>query len=375
MIASLTRFFHTEAAGGLVMVVCAALALVFANSAYAPSYHALLHLPVVGMTLSVFVKDVLMAVFFFAVGMELKREMSEGFLKTTRQRLLPLIAALGGIIAPALIYLHFSSHTLAHGWAIPTATDIAFAIGVLSLLGTRVPAAAKIFLLAIAIYDDLAAILIIAIFYSESIATQPLLLSAAIAAAMFFYNRSNGTCMVVYTLLGVALWHYVHLSGIHPTVAGMFTGLMIPLRTGNAKSHSPLNTLLARIHPFVAFAIMPLFAFTAAGVSLQGIDASALTQPLPLGIAAGLFAGKQIGIFAATFAAVTLGLASLPKGANWGTLLGISAVAGIGFTMSLFIAVLAFDDQAARDAATLGVLAGSLLSALWGAAILRLALR
>ncbi len=376
MIRRLSRiqeFLHTEAAGGLVMLLCAALALMAANSALASEYAALREVTIGHMKLPVFVNDVLMAIFFFAVGMELKREMGEGVLATASQRVLPLIAALGGIIAPALIYLHFNPEILAHGWAIPTATDIAFAICVVSLLGKRVPVAAKIFLLAIAIYDDLAAIIIIAAFYSEGVATQPLLLSGIIAAAMFLYNRNGGTCLVIYLLLGAALWHYVHLSGIHSTVAGMFTGLMIPLRVDGAKSHSPLNHLLERLHPFVAFGILPLFAFTTAGVKLTGIDIGALMQPLPLGIALGLLIGKPLGIFAATFIAVKLSLAKLPQGANWGMMLGIASIAGIGFTMSLFIAALALNSTALRDAATLGVMVGSLLSALVGASVLRAA--
>lgn len=373
-LSKIQQFLHTEAAGGMVMIGTALLALVVANSSYAADYKAFLSLELFHMTLDVFVKDVLMAIFFFAVGMELKREMGEGFLATTRQRVLPLVAALGGILAPALIYLAINEGIPSHvsGWAIPTATDIAFAICVVSLLGKRVPTAAKIFLLAIAIYDDLAAILIIAAFYSEGLAMQPLLLAALIAAAMALYNRQGGTCVVIYLLLGAALWHYVHLSGIHSTVAGMFTGLMIPLRTGNAKSHSPLNDLLNRLHPWVAFGILPLFAFTAAGVTIKGLGIDALLEPLPLGVAAGLFVGKQFGIFVATFAAVKLGLAKLPKDTGWSAMLGIAAVAGIGFTMSLFVTALAFNNAEVRSAATLGVLAGSLFSALWGALLLRM---
>lgn len=369
---SLAQFFSTEAAGGMVMLAAAFLAVIFANSSHADAYARFLALPVFGFDLVTFTKDVLMAIFFLAVGMELKREMTEGVLSNARQRTLPLIAALGGILLPAALYYAVNHSIPAHtnGWAVPTATDIAFAICVLSLLGKRVPAAAKIFLLAIAIYDDLAAILIIAVFYSSGIALTPLLVAAAVLAAMYLYNRNGGHYTLIYLMLGAALWHFIHEAGIHTTVAGMLTGLMIPMRGTSAKS-SPLNALLHRLHPWVSFAILPLFAFVSAGVNLGEASLDTLHAPLPLGIALALFLGKQLGIFGATFAAIKLGFAQRPGGCSWGTLYGTSIVAGIGFTMSLFIAFLAFDSPILRNDATIGILVGSLLSAAWGAAVLR----
>ncbi len=369
---SLAQFFSTEAAGGLVMLTAAFLAIVLANSSYVGTYTKFLALPVLGFDLVTFTKDVLMAIFFLAVGMELKREMTQGVLSNARQRTLPLIAALGGILLPAALYYAVNRSIPAHtnGWAVPTATDIAFAICVLSLLGKRIPGAAKIFLLAIAIYDDLAAILIIAVFYSNGIALTPLLVAAAVFAAMYLYNRNGGHYTLIYIVLGAALWHFIHEAGIHTTVAGMLTGLMIPMRGAQAKS-SPLNALLHRLHPWVSFAILPLFAFVSAGVKLGDVSLDTLHAPLPLGIALGLFFGKQLGIFGATFAAIKLGFAQRPGGCSWGTLYGTSIVAGIGFTMSLFIAFLAFDSQVLRNDATIGILVGSLLSAAWGALVLR----
>ncbi len=286
---------------------------------------------------------------------------------------MPLIAALGGIALPALVYLGINSGIAAHtnGWAIPTATDIAFAICVISLLGKRVPAAAKIFLLAIAIYDDLAAILIIALFYSKGVALLPLAIAAGITAGMYLLNRRGISHLLLYLLLGAALWHFVHEAGIHTTVAGMITGLMIPLQTRDGRT--PLPHLMHLLHPWVGFLILPLFAFVSAGVDLRGITPAAFTEPLTLGIAAGLFFGKQLGIFVATFLAVKLGLATRPAGTNWATLYGVAIIAGVGFTMSLFIGFLAFHDATLHNAVKLGVIVGSLASALWGMLVLRLA--
>lgn len=368
----LAAFLHTEAAGGVVMLGAAFLAIILANSSAAPVYERFITSPLFGMDVATFAKDVLMAIFFLAVGMELKREMKEGFLATTSQRTLPLIAALGGIAVPALFYYAINHGIAAHasGWAIPTATDIAFALCVLALLGKRVPAAAKIFLLAIAIYDDLAAILIIALFYSGGIAPAALLSAAVVFFVICLYNRSGGSCLLIYLILGAVLWHFVHAAGIHSTVAGMLTGLLIPLRSGDAK-FSPLNYFLNGLHPWVSFAILPAFAFVSAGVKLGDVSPAILHQPLPLGIALGLFFGKQIGIFGATYAAVKLGLAKRPAGSSWGVMYGVSILAGIGFTMSLFIAFLAFKGPEFHNDATIGILAGSLLSALWGSIVLR----
>lgn len=381
----LGQFLANEAAGGMVMIACAALAMILANSALAGYYHAFVNMPLslsfgdvaLHMPFSIFVKDVLMAIFFLLVGMELKREMLEGFLSQKGQKVLPLIAALGGVVTPALIYLAINQGIPEHsaGWAIPTATDIAFAVCVLSLLGKRVPPAAKIFLLAIAIYDDLAAIIIIAVFYSSGVAMVPLAIAAGITALMYLANRARVDMLTIYLLLGAVLWHFVHEAGIHTTVAGMITGLMIPLRPTATDSDSPLNRLMHFLHPWVAFVILPLFAFASAGVSLAGITPAILLDPLPLGIALGLFVGKQLGIFGATYAGVKLGLAARPEGTSWLMLYGVSAIAGIGFTMSLFVGFLAFTGEELHNATKLGVIAGSLLSTLAGIVIMKRALR
>lgn len=377
------KFLNNQAAGGLVMLLFAAMGLVLANSDAREAYEALRVMPLAiglgdvsaSMPFNLFVKDVLMAIFFLLVGMELKREMQEGFLSKPGQKILPLIAALGGIALPALIYLFINRDIPAHlnGWAIPTATDIAFAVCVVSLLGKHVPPAAKIFLLAIAIYDDLAAILIIALFYSKGIALLPLAIAGGVALVMFALNRLRVTRLMLYMLLGGVLWHFIHQAGIHTTVAGMITGLMIPLRPNAHDSESPLNRCIHFLHPWVAFVILPLFALVSAGVDVRGLTLDAIREPLTLGVALGLFLGKQLGVFAATLAAVKLGFATRPDGTSWATLYGIAIVAGIGFTMSLFVGHLAFRAETVHDTIRLGVLAGSLASALVGALVLRLA--
>lgn len=369
----LQRFFKNETTGGLIMIGFALLALIAANSPFANGYQHLIEYTLPGgMTAHQFVNDVLMAIFFLAVGMELKREMKQGFLSSARERTLPLIAAIGGIVCPALIYIAIN-HTVpehANGWAIPTATDIAFAACVLALAGKHVPSGAKIFLLAIAIYDDLAAILIIAIFYSSGIAVEPLLIAAGTVAVMYHLNQGNRAPLWVFLALGAVLWHYVHAAGIHTTIAGMITGLMIPFEKRHHRA-SMLEQFLHQLHPFVTFGVLPAFAFVSAGVSFTGITLSNLTDTLPLGIALGLFFGKQIGIFGATYAAVKLGFAARPKGATWSMIYGVAIIAGIGFTMSLFIGFLAFRSPELHSAIKLGVFGGSLASAIFGACWLR----
>lgn len=354
------------------MILAAAFALILANSPLSTSYHALITAPVIhGMNVGLFIQDVLMVLFFFTVGLELKSEMREGALAAPGQKVLPLIAALGGIALPALLYLAIThGHPeLRAGWAIPTATDIAFALCVLRLLGARIPAAAVMFLLAVAIYDDLAAILIIALAYSSGIALLPLLAVAAICALLYLFNRVHVCHYLPYLALGIVLWFAIHHAGIHPTIAGVITAIAIPMR--GHKGAPMLAPLLHRLHPWVAFGVLPLFAFTAAGVDLRGIALSDAIAPLPLGIALALFIGKQLGIFAATFAAVRLRLAPLPTGMSWGQLYGIAILAGIGFTMSLFIGVLAFPSPESLDSVKLGVLGGSLISAGFGIIFLR----
>jgi len=366
------HFFLLESAGGIVMIAFAALAIALANSPLSYGYQAIIHAPIfAAFELSHFTADVLMVIFFFAIGMELKLEMCEGALSEKGQKILPLIAAIGGIAVPALLYLFITrSHpTLISGWAIPTATDIAFALCVLRLIGPAIPAAAKIFLLAIAIYDDLAAILIIAIFYSSGLALLPLLAVAGFAGALYTLNRANVTRILPYLLIGIALWFSLHAAGIHTTVAGVMVGIAIPMLTRVGKPL--LRHVLHKVHPAVAFIILPLFAFTSAGVDMRAIPLDQAFSVLPMGIALALFFGKQIGIFGATFAAVKLGISPLPNNVNWPLVYGISILAGIGFTMSLFIGNLAFTNALLLDEVKIGVLAGSLLSTVWGILYLR----
>jgi len=362
------------------MLVAAALALMAANSGMAESYERFIHFPIelnVGEyrfheALAEWVKDVLMVGFFFVVGMELKREIKEGVLTDMRQVMLPLGAAIGGMVVPAAIFLLLNGSNASYigGWAIPTATDIAFALAVLLLAAKNVPAALKIFLLAIAIFDDLGAILIIAFFYSKGVMLMPLLLVAALSILLALLNHRHVSRTWPYLAIGIALCIALYHAGIHTTIGGVITGLAIPMR--DAKKGSPLNDLMHALHPWVSFFVLPLFAYTAAGISLHGVELQAITEnTLTLGIILGLFVGKQIGIFGATWLLVKTRVAKLPKGIGWAHVYAVSVLAGIGFTMSLFIGSLAFKDTVLRDAVKLGVLAGSLLSALVGFAVLK----
>lgn len=366
----LRGFLAQQSAGGIVMLLAAALAIALANSPAAEFYKAFVHAPLPGgIDVHFATADLLMPIFFLLVGMELKHEMQHGALAEPSQRVLPLIAALGGIALPALIYLALTHGEtgLADGWAIPTATDIAFALCIVHLAGQRVPAAAKIFLLAIAIYDDLAAILIIALFYTQGMALLPLLLGALVAVAMLLVNRyANGKPLPL-LLLGTLLGVLLHEAGVHTTVAGMLTGLCI--------GHAYLKTAMHQMHPYVAFGIMPLFALVNAGVDFSGMSLAAFSQPLPLAVALGLCIGKPLGIFGATIAAVKLGVATMPMQTSRATLYAMATIAGIGFTMSLFIGQLAFADPLPQNELKAGVMAGSLLSALLGLALLRFSIR
>lgn len=360
------------------MILATILALIAANSALAEDYAAWIAYPLgvsfgdlhLTHTVSHWVKEALMVLFFFTVGMELKRELVEGVLADKRQILLPLGAALGGMLVPALIFLGLTYQVpaLAIGWAIPTATDIAFALAVLIIALPRVPVGVKIFLLAIAIFDDLGAILIIALWYSHGLALLPLLAAAGCVVVLAIFNRLRVTTLPLYLLLGALLCIALAEGGIHATIGGVITGLWLPLRAGG---HSPLNRMLHALHPWVSFFVLPLFAFTASGVNLQGIPSEALTAPLVLGIAAGLFIGKPLGIFGISAVLIRLGYATMPEGATWRQLQGVSVLAGIGFTMSLFVGSLAFTDALQAVEVKLGVLAGSLLAALCGYALLR----
>jgi NhaA family Na+:H+ antiporter len=376
----LRSFLASEAAGGLLLMAAAALAMVVANSPAGPAYFHLLHTYVGPVSVLHWINDALMAVFFLLVGLEIKREFVDGNLSTWADRRLPIIAAAAGMLVPALVYLLVvgPSSPLARGWAIPAATDIAFAIGVLALLGSRAPASLKLFLTTVAIVDDMGAVAIIALAYTAAIDLVALGTAAAILALMVLLNRRGEKRLWPYLLLAAALWLAVLLSGVHATIAGVLAALTIPVTRSPGtpdSTESPLHRLEHTIQPWVAFAIVPLFGLANAGVSLGGMTPSALVAPLPLAIAAGLFAGKQLGVFAGIRLAVAFGLGKRPRGASWLQVYGVAVLCGVGFTMSFFIGGLAFADPAHESQVKIGVLGGSLLSALLGYAILRLAPR
>jgi len=370
MISAMRNFLGTEAAGGLVLIFAAAAAMMVANSPFAADYFALLHMKLGPLSLLHWINDGLMALFFMLVGLEIKRELISGHLSRWSDRVLPCIAAASGMAIPALFYLLLIGTTpgLARGWAIPTATDIAFAIGVMALLGRRAPSSLKLFLTTVAIVDDMGAVAIIALAYTAAVSGPALLAAAVILTAMLLLGRLGVRALWPFLLLAAALWVAVLLSGVHATIAGVLAALAIPIGGG---ARSPLHRLEHGLHPWVAFGIVPLFGFANAGVSFAGIGIEQLLAPLPLGIAAGLFFGKQIGIFGSVRLAVGLGLASLPQGARWPQVYGVALLCGIGFTMSLFIGGLAFDSPLLGDEVKIGVLGGSLLSALAGYALLR----
>ena len=371
-LAFITRFFAAESAGGLVLMAAALAALIVANSPLADSYFAALHAVFAGLSVSHWINDGLMAIFFMLVGLEIKREVLAGQLASWSQRALPGFAALGGMVVPALIYVVFNwgrPDTIG-GWAIPAATDIAFALGVLSLLGKRVPLSLKIFLSALAILDDLGAVLIIALFYTSDLSISMLLAALGSIAVLVALNRLGVKKLLPYLVVGALLWFFMLQSGIHATLAGVALALCIPLGKPDEEARSPLLHLEEKLHPWVAFAVVPIFGFANAGVSLSGITADNLVDPVPLGVALGLLVGKQVGIFA--MAALAIRAARLPDGSNWGQLYGVAALCGIGFTMSLFIGALAFPGAPELvDEVKVGVLIGSVLSAVLGVIVLR----
>jgi NhaA family Na+:H+ antiporter len=377
-------FFEHEASGGVVLMVAAALALVLSNSPLSWMYDALLDTPVVlqigalalDKPLLLWINDGLMAIFFFLVGLEIKREILEGRLSSLRKAASPVIAAVGGMVIPAVIYiaLNWQDPAALQGWAIPAATDIAFAVGVLALLGSRVPVALKVFLLALAIIDDLGAIVIIALFYTSHLSLSVLAIAAAGVAVLGYFNYRGIRHTAPYIAVGVVIWVCVLKSGVHATLAGVVIALFIPLRPSGEDTESPLKRVEHGLAGWVAFGVMPIFAFANAGVALHNISIEDLFGGIPLGIALGLFLGKQIGILSFTWAAVRLGLARLPDGATWFQVYGVAVLGGIGFTMSLFIGTLAFAGPEQGAAVRLGVLAGSVLSAVFGYFILRIAL-
>jgi NhaA family Na+:H+ antiporter len=370
------RFVQSEAAGGVVLVGSSALALAVANTFLGAAYGEVLHVRLVRLEVLHWINDGLMALFFLLVGLEIKREVMEGELNTWARRALPLLAALGGMLAPALIFLalNWQNPETLRGWAIPTATDIAFALGVLSLFGPRVPHALKVFLTSLAIIDDLGAILIIALFYASDLSPLALALAALTTGALFALNRLKVMLLFPYLALGAVLWGCMLFSGIHATLAGVVLAFTIPMgrRVGTNVSGSPLCRLEHALSPWVAFLVLPIFGFANAGVALGGIGASSLLEPLALGIVAGLFLGKQGGILGAVWLARRLGIAVGLKQVSARELYGVALLCGIGFTMSLFIGLLAFADPEREAMTKLAVLAGSLLSALAGAAVLLL---
>ena len=380
---ALAEFLRLESAGGLLLVAAAVLGLVAANSPLASTYVWLQDLPLtvklgslgVDKPLLLWINDGLMAVFFLLVALELKREVLHGQLSDRAQIALPAVCALGGMVVPMAVYaaLNHGDAQAMRGVAIPAATDIAFALGVLSLLGSRVPASLKLLLTAIAVLDDLGAIVIIAVYYTEGLSTLSLAVAGTALACLVLANRAGVTRWSVYILLGIVMWIAVLKSGVHATLAGVALGMTIPIADRRQSGRSPLGEMEHALHPWVAYAILPIFAFANAGVSLAGAGAATLLAPVPLGIALGLVVGKQAGVFGGAALLIGSGLARRPEGVGWAALWGMSLLCGIGFTMSLFIGGLAFHD--ADDALQLGkqvgIFAGSLLSALAGYAVLR----
>ena len=378
-------FFKLEAASGLILLFAAILALFISNSNLSDLYFNTLNkylfigINDYGLKLSVihWINDVLMAIFFFFVTLEIKREFLQGELSNTKQALLPIIAAVGGMLVPALIYIfiNFDNAVTLNGWAIPSATDIAFSLGVLSLLGSRVPLSLKVFLTALAIIDDLGAIVIIALFYSGDLNIMYLSLMLLAFIVLLVLNKLNIKKFIPYLIVGIFLWDFTHQSGIHATISGVLLATIIPHRK-KEKDFSLLIKLEHAISPYVAFGIMPLFAFANAGVSLQGISLSSLLDKVPLGILLGLFIGKQLGVFIFSYVSIKLKFAQMPNNSNWLNFYGVGILTGIGFTMSLFVGNLAFvDNNQFIDGVKIGVLSGSLLSTIFGYFLLSLTSR
>lgn len=374
---TLRHFLDNEASGGIILMFVAALAIITANSPLAETYFDILHIYVGPLSLLHWINDALMAVFFLLVGLEIKREMLDGQLSTWNRRILPGAAAAGGMLFPALFYVYFNWNDpiALRGWAIPTATDIAFALGVLSLFGNRVPASLKVFLAALAIIDDLGAVIVIAIFYTADLNMLSLAGAGIVIGNLIILNRMGMRTLWPYLLLGAVLWVLVFASGVHATLAGVILALTIPLKqtpgTPEAAHHeSPLHKLEHLIHKPVAFVVVPVFGFANAGVSFAGISMSVFSENLTMGIAAGLLLGKLVGVFGTVVLLVKLGLADLPAQASWGQVAGTTLLCGIGFTMSLFIGLLAFEDPGVQDRVKIGILAGSLISGVLGAVLL-----
>ena len=371
---TLRQFLNNEASGGLVLMAVAVSAILVANSPLAEAYFHGLHVYLGPLSIQHWINDALMAVFFLLVGLEIKREMLDGQLSSWSRRILPGAAAAGGMLFPALFYvaLNWSNPAALRGWAIPTATDIAFALGVISLFGSRVPSSLKIFLAALAIIDDLGAVIVIALFYTSDINMLALGGTAVVVALLYGMNRAKVVAIWPYLALGAVLWVLVFISGVHATLAGVMLALMIPLKATPgapeaAHGESPLHRLEHALHKPVAFVIVPIFGFANAGVSLAGLSLGVFAEPLTMGVAAGLLLGKLVGVVGTVALLVKLGLAHLPAQASWGQMTGTAFLCGIGFTMSLFIGLLAFDDPAVQDHVKIGILLGSVASGLLGA--------
>lgn len=379
---AIREFLKLESASGIILVGAAVLALIANNSPLSGLYDLFLDTPVeirigalnLAKPLLLWINDGLMAIFFLLIGLEVKREILDGQLSSLSQVALPGIAAVGGMVIPALIYVIFNMNnpSALNGWAIPAATDIAFALGILALLGSRVPLSLKLFLLTLAIIDDLGAIVIIAIFYSGDLSVTSLIFAGIAIATLFAMNLLGVKRTAAYVVVGIILWICVLKSGVHATLAGVVLAFAIPLRT-NEDEPCPLREMEHSLHPWIAFGIMPLFAFANAGVSLKGMSFGSLFEPIPIGIALGLVIGKQVGVFGFSLAAVKLGLAKLPSDINWRLIYGTAILCGIGFTMSLFISTLAFDSSIGDDAisARIGILSGSFIAAIAGYLVIK----
>jgi len=383
----ISKFFKLESASGIILMFTAVLALIFANTPLQSYYTLLLDTPVeirigalqVAKPFLLWINDGLMAVFFFLVGLELKRELIEGELSDKKNIILPGIGAIGGMAIPALIYTYFNTGdaTAMKGWAIPAATDIAFALGVLSLLGSRVPVSIKIFLTSLAIFDDIGAILIIAVFYTAKISVTSLVVVAVCIPVLAWLNKRNPESTSLYIMIGVVMWVAMLKSGVHATLTGVILAMFIPMKSKSNKHYSPLKSMEHDLHSVVAFFVLPIFAFANAGISFSGVGSEHILHDVPLGIALGLFIGKQVGVFGFCWLAIKLKLTALPKGMSWGGLYGTSALCGIGFTMSLFIGSLAFEETGVNLMFDdrLGIILGSIVSGFVGYIVLRSTLK
>ncbi len=374
----ITKFFKMESSGGILLMLSALAAIVIANTPLNSYYGLLLNTSVevriatfeIAKPLLLWINDGLMAIFFFLVGLELKRELIEGELSNKKNIILPGVGAIGGMAIPALVYVifNYSDPVAMKGWAIPAATDIAFALGVLSLLGSRVPLSIKVFLTSLAIFDDIGAILIIAVFYTSKISLLALFVVFLCIPVLYIMNRMNVVAKSIYILIGIVMWAAMLKSGVHATLAGVLVAMFIPIRDKNKPSHSPLKNLEHDLHTVVAFFVLPVFAFANAGIDLSGVTIEHFTHGIPLGVGLGLFVGKQVGIFGLCWMAIKMGWTKLPYGMNMKSLYGVAALCGIGFTMSLFIGSLAFDQTSAalRFDERIGIIVGSLASGIVG---------